>query len=40
VRSQGNAFETFDLGQLPAGTYTLRVAMEDGQVFSDKVVKE
>ena len=40
VRSQGNAFETFDLGQLPTGTYTLRVAMEDGQVFSDKVVKE
>ncbi len=40
VRSQGNAFETFDLGQLPAGTYTLRVAMEDGQVFSDKVAKE
>ena len=40
VRSQGNAFETFDLGSLPAGTYTLRVAMEDGQVFSDKVVKE
>ena len=25
---------------LPTGTYTLRVAMEDGQVFSDKVVKE
>jgi len=40
VRSQGSAFETFDLGQLPAGTYTLRVTMEDGQVFSDKVVKE
>jgi hypothetical protein len=40
VRSQGNAFETFDLGSLPTGTYTLRVAMEDGQVFSDKVVKE
>ena len=40
VRSQGNAFETFDLGSLPTGTYTLRVTMEDGQVFSDKVVKE
>ena len=40
VRSQGSAFETFDLGPLPAGTYTLRVTMEDGQVFSDKVVKE
>ena len=40
MRSQGNAFETFDLGSLPTGTYTLRVTMEDGQVFSDKVVKE
>jgi hypothetical protein len=40
VRTQGKAFETFDLGMLPAGTYTLRVTMEDGQVFADKVVKE
>ena len=40
VRSQGNTFETIDLGQLPAGTYTLRVTMQDGQTFSDKVVKE
>jgi hypothetical protein len=40
VRLQGKAFETFDLGMLPAGTYTLRVTMEDGQVFADKVVKE
>lgn len=40
VRSQGNTFETVDLGQLPAGTYTLRVTMQDGQTFSDKVVKE
>ena len=40
VRSQGNNFETFGLGTLPAGTYTLRVTMADGQVFSDKVVKE
>jgi hypothetical protein len=40
VRSQGNAFETFDMGQLPTGTYTMRVIMDDGQVFTDKVVKE
>ena len=40
VRTQGNALESFDFGTLPAGTYTLRVTMEDGQVFSDKVVKE
>ncbi len=40
VRTQGNVFENFDLGALPAGTYTLRVTMENGQVFSDKMVKE
>ena len=40
VRSQGNAFESFDMSQLPTGAYTLRVTMDDGQVFSDKVVKE
>lgn len=40
VRSQSKAFESIDMGQLPAGTYTLRVTLEDGKVFSDKVVKE
>ena len=40
VRAQGDAFDSLDLGMLPAGTYTLRITMEDGQVFSDKVVKE
>ena len=40
VRSQGSAFESVDMGQLPTGTYTLRVIMDDGQVFTDKVVKE
>ncbi len=40
VRTQGKAFETFNLGTLPAGTYTMRITMEDGQVFTDKVVKE
>ena len=40
LRTQGNAFESFGFGTLPAGTYTLRVTMENGQVFSDKVVKE
>ena len=40
VRSQGSAFESFDMGQLPTGTYTMRVIMDDGQVFTDKVVKE
>ena len=40
VRTQSKAFESIDMSQLPAGTYTLRVTMEDGKVFSDKVVKE
>ena len=40
VRSQSKAFESIDMSQLPAGTYTLRVTMEDGKTYSDKVVKE
>jgi len=40
VRSQGKAFESIDMSQLPAGTYTMRVIMEDGKAYSDKVVKE
>ena len=40
VRAQRSNFEHIDMGQLPAGTYTLRVIMEDGKSYSDKVVKE
>ena len=40
VRTQRSNFEHIDMGQLPAGTYTLRVIMEDGKSYSDKVVKE
>ena len=40
VRTQSKAFENIDMSQLPAGTYTLRVTMEDGESYSDKVVKE
>ena len=40
VRIQRNNFEHIDMGQLPVGTYTMRVVMEDGKGFSDKVVKE
>ena len=40
VRSQSKAFENIDMSQLPAGTYTLRVSLEDGKTYSDKVVKE
>jgi len=40
VRSQGKAFENIDMSQLRAGTYTMRVTMEDGKAYSDKVMKE
>ena len=40
VRTQRGNFEHIDMGQLPAGTYTMRVVMEDGKSYLDKVVKE
>ena len=40
AHAQSDNFENIDLSRLPAGTYTLRVTMEDGSVYSDKVVKE
>ena len=40
VRTQSKAFESIDMSQLPAGTYTMRVTLEDGKTYSDKVVKE
>ena len=40
VRTQRNGLETLEMSGLAAGTYTMRVTLEDGKVFSDKVVKE
>ena len=40
VRTQCSAFEHMDMNRLPAGTYMMRVTLEDGQAYSDKVVKE
>ena len=40
MRTQSKAFESIDMSQLPAGTYTMRVTLEDGKAYSDKVVKE
>ena len=40
VRSQRSAFESINMSQLPAGTYMMRVTMEDGRSYSDKVMKE
>ena len=40
VRTQNKTFESIDLSQLPAGTYTMRVTLVDGKSYTDKVVKE
>ena len=40
VRSQSKNLESLNMAGLPAGTYTMRVMLEGGKVFSDKVVKE
>ena len=40
VRTQTKNLESLSLQGLPAGTYTMRVTLEDGKVYSDKVVKE
>ncbi len=40
VRTQRSGLERIDMSRLPAGTYMMRVSMEDGKSYSDKVVKE
>ena len=40
VQTQSKNLESLNMAGLPAGTYTMRVLLEDGKVFSDKVVKE
>jgi hypothetical protein len=40
VRTQRSGLERIDMSRLPAGTYMMRVTMEDGNSYSDKVVKE
>ena len=40
VRVQRSNFKSIDMSHLPAGTYMLRVALEDGKTYSDKVVKK
>ena len=40
VCTQRNGLESIDMSQLSVGTYTMRITMEDGKTFSDKVVKE
>jgi len=40
VRTQSNGLENINLQGLSAGQYLMKVTLEDGKVFSDKVVKE
>ncbi len=40
VRTQIKSLESVDLQGLTAGQYLMKVTMEDGKVYSDKVVKE
>ena len=40
VRSQTKALESLNMEGLPAGQYVMKVTMEDGKTFTDKVVKE
>ena len=40
VRSQRNGLESLNLQGLAPGTYSMRVTLDDGKVFADKVVKE
>ena len=40
VHTQRNGLESLNLQGLAAGTYTMRVTLEGGKAFTDKVVKE
>ena len=40
VGIQNNGFESVEMGQLPSGFYTMRIIMEDGANYSEKVVKQ
>ena len=40
VKTQRNGLENLNLEELSAGAYTMRVTLENGKVFSEKVVKE
>ena len=40
VLTQRNGLENLNLQGLASGTYTMRVTLEGGNVFSDKVIKE
>jgi DNA gyrase inhibitor GyrI len=39
IHTQHNNLENIGMENLPAGNYTLRVVMHDGNTYSEKVVK-
>ena len=40
VRMQNSGLESVDMQSLSAGQYLMKVTLEDGKVYSDKVVKQ
>ena len=40
VRSQSQGLESVDMQGLASGQYLMKVTLEDGKSFTDKVVKE
>ena len=40
LRTQSSSFESINMDNLPSGTYTLRVTLENGMSYGDKVVKQ
>ena len=40
VKTQRNGLESLNMESLSAGTYTMRVTLESGKTFSDKIIKQ
>ena len=40
LRSQGNPTADIDMGNLPAGTYTVRISLDNGKTYSEMVMKK
>lgn len=40
IRTQVNGLESIDLQNLPSGTYTINMTLNNGKTYSDKIVKQ
>ena len=38
--TQKGTLESIDMQSLPAGTYTMRVVLDNGMTYSDKIIKQ